>query len=94
MTEKRKANMIIGKCGGNSSKNAYNCKVSIPKLWADQIGISPDNKSLSLEFNGESIIIKKPCNIKRGELFSSPLSNIKTTPVYKCVSNLILTECF
>ena len=34
MTEKRKANMIIGKCGGNSSKNAYNCKVSIPKLWA------------------------------------------------------------
>lgn len=59
MTEKRKANMIIGKCGGNSSKNAYNCKVSIPKLWADQIGISPDNKSLSLQFNGESIIIKK-----------------------------------
>lgn len=51
--------MIIGKCGGNSSKNAYNCKVSIPNLWADQIGISPDNKSLSLEFNGESIIIKK-----------------------------------
>ena len=59
MNEKTKANMIIGKCGGNSSKNSYNCKVSIPKLWADKLGVSPDNKSLSLEFNGESIIIKK-----------------------------------
>lgn len=51
--------MIIGKSGGNASQNAYNCKVSIPKLWADKLGISPDNKSLSLEFDGETIIIRK-----------------------------------
>lgn len=59
MIEKRNANMIIGKSGGNASQNAYNCKVSIPKLWADKLGISPDNKSLSLEFDGEAITIKK-----------------------------------
>ncbi len=59
MIEKRDANMIIGKSGGNASQNAYNCKVSIPKLWADKLGISPDNKSLSLEFDGETIIIRK-----------------------------------
>ena len=59
MIEKRSANMIIGKSGGNASKNAYNCKVSIPKLWADKMGVSPDDKTLSLEFTGESIIIKK-----------------------------------
>lgn len=59
MIEKRNANMIIGKSGGNASQNAYNCKVSIPKLWADRLGISPDNKSLSLEFDGETITIKK-----------------------------------
>lgn len=59
MSEKRNANMIITKAGGNASQNAYNCKVSIPKTWADKLGVSLDNKSLSLEFNGESIMIKK-----------------------------------
>ncbi len=59
MNEKRDANMIIAKAGGNASRNAYNCKVSIPKVWADKLGVSPENKTLSLEFNGSSIIIKK-----------------------------------
>ena len=57
--EKRNANMIIAKAGGNASQNAYNCKVSIPKTWADRLGVSVDDKALSLEFNGDSIIIKK-----------------------------------
>lgn len=57
--EIRNANMIIGKVGGNASKNAYNCKVSIPKVWADKLGISPADKSLFLEFDGTQIIIKK-----------------------------------
>ena len=56
---KRNANMIISKAGGNASQNAYNCKVSIPKTWADKLGVSPDDKALSLEFKDESIIIKK-----------------------------------
>lgn len=60
MTEnKRNANMIIAKAGGNASQNAYNCKVAIPKTWADKLGVSPDDKALSLEFKNESIIIKK-----------------------------------
>lgn len=60
MTEnKRNASMIIAKAGGNASQNAYNCKVSIPKTWADKLGVSPDDKALSLEFKDESIIIKK-----------------------------------
>lgn len=59
MTETRNANMIIAKAGGNASQNAYNCKVSIPKVWADKMGISPEDKSLTLEFDGESIVIRK-----------------------------------
>ena len=58
-TEKRNANMIIAKAGGNASQNAYNCKVSIPKSWADKLGVSLDDKSLSLEFVEDCIIIKK-----------------------------------
>ena len=32
MIETRTANMIIAKAGGNAIQNAYNCKVSIPKI--------------------------------------------------------------
>ena len=59
MSEIRNANMIIAKAGGNASQNAYNCKVSIPKTWADKLGVSIDNKALSLEFDGKSIVIRK-----------------------------------
>ena len=59
MIETRNANMIIAKAGGNASQNAYNCKVSIQKIWADKLGISPDDKSLSLQFDGDSIVIRK-----------------------------------
>ena len=59
MIETRTANMIIAKAGGNASQNAYNCKVSIPKIWADKLGVSPNDKTLSLQFDGNSIIIRK-----------------------------------
>lgn len=59
MPEIRNANMIIAKAGGNASQNAYNCKVSIPKKWADKLGVSPADKALSLEFDGKQIVIKK-----------------------------------
>lgn len=57
--EIRQANMIIAKAGGNASKNAYNCKVSIPKVWADQMGVTSDARTLTLSFDGECIMIKK-----------------------------------
>lgn len=59
MIETRKANMIIAKVGGNASQNAYNCKVSIPKTWADKLEISPNDKTLSLQFDGQCIVIRK-----------------------------------
>ena len=59
MTEKRNANMIIAKAGGNASQNAYNCKVSIPKIWADKLGVTIEDKALQLEFDGNTIFIRK-----------------------------------
>ena len=59
MTEKRNANMIIAKAGGNASQNAYNCKVSIPKIWADKLGVTIEDKALQLEFDGSTILIRK-----------------------------------
>ncbi len=59
MIEERNANMIIAKAGGNASQSAYNCKVSIPKTWADKLGVSINDKALSLKFDGDTIIIRK-----------------------------------
>lgn len=57
--EQRNANMIIGKAGGNASQNAYNCKVSIPKKWADALSVTESDKALLLSFDGEKITIAK-----------------------------------
>lgn len=57
--EQRNANMIIAKAGGNASQNAYNCKVSIPKKWADAMHVTENDKALILSFDGEKIVITK-----------------------------------
>ena len=51
--------MIVSKAGGTAGKNSYNNKVSIPNVWAAAIGVTPDDKSLTMYFDGSRIIIEK-----------------------------------
>lgn len=57
--EKRKANIIFSKAGGNAGKGSYNTKVSLPKVWVDKMGFSPEERSAILEFDGEAVTIRK-----------------------------------
>ena len=57
--EKRICNIQIGKPGGNASKGARNYRVSIPSLWAQKIGVTPEDKTVSISFDGQRIIIEK-----------------------------------
>lgn len=57
--EKRKLNVIFSKAGGNASKNSYNTKITLPKVWLDIMQITPEDKEIIAEFDGEKIIIKK-----------------------------------
>lgn len=57
--ENRKARIIFSRAGGNASRNSYNCKVSIPKKWADAMGLSTTNRNVVLGFDGEEIVIRK-----------------------------------
>lgn len=57
--EQRKANIIYSKAGGNAGKGSYNTKVSIPKSWADRMGFSIEDRSAILEFDDETITIRK-----------------------------------
>lgn len=55
----RKARIIPGQAGGNSSKNSENYKISLPTLWIKTLGLNADNRNVIMEFDGEHIIISK-----------------------------------
>lgn len=57
--EKRNGKIIFAKAGGNASKNAYNCKVSLPKKWIDAMGITIESRDVTLQFDGKSIVLEK-----------------------------------
>ena len=57
--ETRLCNVQIGKPGGNASKGTKNYRISIPSVWAQKLGIMPEDKAVSLSFDGQRIIIEK-----------------------------------
>lgn len=57
--EKRKANIIFTKSGGNAGKGSYNTKISLPKAWVDDMGFSVEDRSAAVEYDGEKITIRK-----------------------------------
>ncbi len=57
--ETRKANVIVGNAGGNTGKSSNNYKISIPNRWINEMGISKDNREVSISFDGEKIMISK-----------------------------------
>ncbi len=60
--EERDANIIFGKAGGNASKNAYTCKLSVPKTWVDRMGVRPDSREVKLCFDGDVVTVRRPEN--------------------------------
>lgn len=57
--ETRKRDVQIGKPGGNASKNAKNYRISIPSPWMQALGITPEDKTVTLTFDGKRIVIEK-----------------------------------
>lgn len=57
--EIRKRDIQIGKPGGNASKNAKNYRISIPSPWVQALGVTPEDKSVTIAFDGKRIVIEK-----------------------------------
>lgn len=57
--KERILNVMFNRSGGNASKNSYSPKISLPKVWLDEMGVSLENRSVKLEFNGTDIKITK-----------------------------------
>lgn len=59
LMEVRDAKVIFNKSGGTSSQGGYTTRVTIPISWIKQMGISPDDRKITISFDGEKIIIEK-----------------------------------
>ena len=51
--------MLIGSPGGNASKQSQSYKVSIPTLWAKDMGISKEQREIKLTYSDKKIIIER-----------------------------------
>lgn len=100
--EKREANIIIAKAGGNASSNSFGCKVSLPKKWMDAMKISPENRNVDLYFDGEKILIEKqsfrPCEKKAlaspKKIHRFALIWMQLYKNYKTVPGIYFESCF
>lgn len=57
--ETRKLKISIGKSGGNSGSGTKKHLLSLPNTWMQSMGISPDDRTVTVIFDGEQITIKK-----------------------------------
>ena len=56
---KVKRNIMINKVGGNAGKGAVNYRISLPAEMVREIGITPEDRGVIVEFDGSIIKIRK-----------------------------------
>ena len=52
-------NIIIAKAGGTAGKNSVNYKISLPAEMVKALGVTSDDKAVTIDFENDKIIIKK-----------------------------------
>lgn len=52
-------NVIIAKAGGTAGKNSVNYKISLPAEMVKELGVTPDDKCVTLDYQEGKIIIEK-----------------------------------
>lgn len=55
-------NIIMGKAGGTAGKNSVNYKISLPAEMVKALGVTQDDKAVTVSFADEKIIIEKKVN--------------------------------
>ena len=58
--EERTANILINKAGGNAGPDAKGYRVALRSAWMKALGISEGSRTVTLQFDGESITIRRP----------------------------------
>lgn len=52
-------NIMFAKAGGNASKNAYTCRISLPMDAIKALGVTPNDRAVTLVIEENQIVIKK-----------------------------------
>lgn len=52
-------NVMFAKAGGNASKNAYTCRISLPMDVIKALGVTPDDRSVMLTIKENKVVIVK-----------------------------------
>ena len=52
-------NIMFAKAGGNASKNAYTCRISLPMDAIKALGVTPDDRSVMLTIQENKVVIVK-----------------------------------
>lgn len=60
-------NIIMGKAGGHSGKNTVNYKISLPAEMVKALGVTQEDKSVTVDFIDGKIIIKKKLSNNKGQ---------------------------
>ncbi len=79
----RKAKIIVGRSGGNASKNSENYKIALPTSWVKSLGLNADRRDVVMEFDGEKITVSKAVGISQFAEKKKTLShNVKALKFY------------
>lgn len=57
--QERTARVIFTKSGGNASKNAISNRVILPTTWVREMGLTAEDREVTLTFENGEIRIKK-----------------------------------
>ncbi len=57
--EERKLKISFNKSGGTAGKGGVTTRVTLPKTWIDKMGITQEEREVTVTFDEEKIIIKK-----------------------------------
>lgn len=52
-------NVMFNKAGGTAGKNSFTYKVNLPADMIKKLGVTPEDRSVSVEYNDGKIIIEK-----------------------------------
>lgn len=54
-----KRNVIFNKAGGNASKNSYTYKINLPADMVRELGVTEEDRGVTLSFENGVITIRK-----------------------------------
>lgn len=57
--EIRKMKVLFSKAGGTASANSYTTKISLPKSWINEMGITKEDREVKMSFIDGKIIIER-----------------------------------